>query len=338
MNILIIQTAFIGDLILTTPFIREVKKQYPDSSISLIVNAGLESIIKNNPYVDEIIGLDKKKIKKSQLNFFRFIKEIRRKNFAICFSSHFSFRSSLISFFSGAKERVGYKQSGFSFLHTKKVNRPLRGKHEVDKLFSLLYESSELYPEERRPEIYFSEEETKRIRNLMKEKGVHEKEFIIIAPSSVWETKRLPVSKFQELIHILHKEGHKLCLIGSPSDKALSEEVLNHEIDGVFNFTGETNLKELAYLISSSKAIISNDSSPIHFASAFNIPTLAVFGATIPDFGYTPLSEKYYISEVSNLDCRPCGIHGGNKCPQNHFNCMNRQNPDEMWKNFKTFL
>jgi heptosyltransferase-2 len=89
---------------------------------------------------------------------------------------------------------------------------------------------------------------------------------------------------------------------------------------------------ELSYIISKAKCVISNDSSPIHIASAFNIPTLAIFGATIPDFGYTPLSDKAYISEI-HLDCRPCGIHGGRICPKKHFKCMIEQDIGLMFDN-----
>ena len=118
-------------------------------------------------------------------------------------------------------------------------------------------------------------------------------------------------------------EVEKLCdTISSPFPK------------GVLNFSGRTSLVELSWLISQAKAVVTNDSSPIHFASAHNIPTVAIFGATVKDFGYTSLADRNRIAEV-DLDCRPCGIHGGNTCPKNHFKCMKDQDPDVIYNMLK---
>ena len=255
--------------------------------------------------------------------------ELRKNQFTICYSPHISHRSSLISFFSGAKERIGYKESGFSFLHTSTHPRPLKGVHEVQKLLSLL----ELKHMER-PEIFLKDANLIEIKEKLKTFPP----YIAIAPSSLWETKRMPIPKFIQLIQIiLEKSKYKPVIIGSKSDISLANEILDIFGANVINMTGQTNLLELSYLISQSSAVISNDSSPIHIASAFNIPTVAIFGATIPDFGYTPLSEKHFISEVS-LPCRPCGIHGGHVCPEKHFLCMKDQDILKLFKSLETLL
>lgn len=334
MKILIIQTAFIGDLILTTGFIRRVKELYPNSEISILVNYGTESILSENPYVSEIIPFDKKKVKKNLFYFFSFLKDIRARKFEICFSPHFSHRSSIIAFYSGAEIRIGYKQAGFSFLLTQKKSRPLRGMHEVQKLFLLLNEENAPY----KPEIFFSEKEIIRIQHNMLEQKLNSN-FIVMAPSSIWETKRMPEDKFRELVKmILEKTNYTPVLIGSRNDINISNEVKRGFENKVVDFTGKTNLKEFCYIISKAKALISNDSSPIHVASAFDIPTVAIFGATIPDFGYTPLASKQFISEIKHLDCRPCGIHGGRFCPKKHFRCMKDQDPKTIFQSLLTIL
>ncbi len=323
-RILIIQTAFLGDLILSTGFFRKVKEKYPDSYITLLVNKGTESILSGNPYINEVIPIDKKKTFKNPLFFLLFLFTLRKKNFSICLSPHFSHRSSLISYFSGAKIRIGYFESGFSFLHTKRFSRPLRGPHEVEKLFFLLEETNIL-----NPEIYLKADDVKNISEIIDKKP----SYIAIAPSSLWETKRMPIFKFSELIKlILSKTEYLPIIIGSKNDRALSK-ILNDEFgDKILDLTGNTSLLELSYVISKSKCVISNDSSPIHIASAFNIPTLAIFGATIPEFGYTPLSDKTYISQIQ-IECRPCGIHGGKVCPKKHFKCMIDQDIRLMFDN-----
>ncbi|EMN12887.1 glycosyltransferase family 9 protein [Leptospira borgpetersenii] len=329
-KILLVQTAFLGDLILTTSFFREVKRKYRNSHLTVVVNKGTESVLEANPYIDRLIPLDKKEFKRSLWKFFCFLWSLRKERYTLCILPHFSFRSTLIGFASRAKVRIGYESAGFSFLLTKKVPRSIRGMHEVEKLFSLLYDREEYTKVQKRPELFWHEESVFRIRVLMRENGLEPGNYVLLAPSSVWETKRMPASKFRVLGERLAKEsGKKVVLIGSKADIELCEEVgAGYGI----NFAGKTDLPELSFLVSKAALVISNDSSPIHFASAFNIPTLAVFGATIPDFGYTPLADSFFISEIQGLYCRPCGIHGGKVCPEGHFRCMKEQNVDKMFE------
>ena len=323
-KILIIQTAFLGDLILSTGFFRRIKEKYPNSHITVLINKGTESILEGNPYLNEVIPIEKKKTFKNPYLFFKFLSNLRKNNFTLCYSPHFSHRSSIISYFSGAKTRIGYFESGFSFLHTKKYHRPLKGSHEVQKLFFLLEESIII-----KPEIHIKENQIVEIDEIIKKLP----SYIAIAPSSLWETKRMPISKFSNLIQLILKKTEYLPLIiGSKNDRYLAQTLLDEFDSKILDLTGKTSLIELSYVISKSKCVISNDSSPIHIASAFNIPTLAIFGATIPDFGYTPLSDKAYISEIQ-LDCRPCGIHGGRICPKKHFKCMIEQDIGLMFDN-----
>ncbi|EMJ95848.1 glycosyltransferase family 9 protein [Leptospira alstonii] len=329
-KILLIQTAFLGDLILTTSFFREVKRKYPNSHLTVIVNKGTERVLEANPHIDRLIPLDKKEFKKSLWKFFSFLWSLRKERYTLCLLPHFSYRSTLIGFASGAKTRVGFESAGFSFLLTKKISRPLRGIHEVEKLFSLLYSKEEYSNIQKRPELFWREESVFRVRVLMKENGLESGNYVLLAPSSVWETKRMPASKFRTLGERLAKEsGKKVVLIGSKTDVDLCEEVgAGYGI----NLAGKTDLPELSFLVSNAALMVSNDSSPIHFASAFNVPTLAVFGATVPDFGYTPLSDSFFISEIEGLYCRPCGIHGGRICPEGHFRCMKEQDTDKMFE------
>lgn len=336
MKILIIQTAFIGDLVLTTSFIREVFLKNKNAEIHILVKKGTEDILDKNPYLKKVYLYDKKK-SKSLFYFINLINELRKEKFEITYSPHFSHRSSQISFFSGAKIRIGYKESGFSFLHTKKISRPLRKFHEVDKLFFLLGNEKNYSEKDKRPEIYFDESKILNIRNEINEL----KNFFVIAPSSLWETKRMPSEKFTLLIRkILQNLNNKIILVGSKQDKNLADEILKNfpNEKKILDFTGKTNLIELAYLISKSKLIVSNDSSPIHFASAFNIPTIMIYGATIPEFGYSTLSEKKFISEVAGLSCRPCGIHGGKFCPETHFKCMKDQDIEKIFLEIRKIL
>lgn len=327
-NILIIQTAFLGDLILTTPLFREVKRIFPGARLTVVVNKGTESVLEGNPWIDELIPMDKKTIKSSLFGFWNFCQELRKRKFTICISPHFSFRSSIMAWMSGAKRRIGYETAGFSFLLNERKPRLLRGPHEVEKLLSLVYTEKEISGIPKRPELFWKDDSVQGIRSELQGLGLKKGKYILVSPSSVWETKRLPAEKFRILAKSLkEKTGLPVVLTGGKGDWNLCEEVGK---DYAINLAGKTSLPAMSYLMSGAALLVTNDSSPIHFASAFNIPTLAAFGATIPAFGYTPLAEKVFISEVSGLDCRPCGIHGGRVCPQVHFRCMLEQDTDRM--------
>ncbi|HMV77141.1 MAG TPA: glycosyltransferase family 9 protein [Leptospiraceae bacterium] len=331
-NILIIQTAFLGDLILTTGFIRRVREKNPDSRISILVNKGAEDVLAGNPHLNDVIILDKKKIKSSIFGFFKFASEIRARKFDTVLSPHFSHRSSILSFLSGAGSRIGYHEAGFSFLLNRRISRPLHGKHEVEKLFSLIGEENSPY----RPELYLPSDRIQNIEKIFKEE-IGGRKYIVLAPSSVWETKRMPEDKFRRILElILEKTDYLPVLTGAPKDRELCASI-GKGFEAA-DLTGRTNLVELHYVISKSAGIVSNDSSPIHIASAFNIPIAAVFGATVKDFGYTPLSDKQFIAEISGLKCRPCGIHGGNVCPEKHFRCMREQNPENIFEELMKLL
>lgn len=352
-KILIIQTAFLGDLILTTAFIRAVKKEFPNSLIRILVAKGTETILDSNPDLDSVLVLDKKKVKKNIFYFLSIIRLLRSWQPDLVFLPHFSFRSSILGFLSKAKLRVGYVESGFSFLHTHKVRRPRRGMHEVDKLFSLLYENSYPQGRERRPYLYFSKPIQEKVQTLVNA-STKSQDFVLVSPSSIWETKRYPEDMFAKLIFLILKNTHLLVVLsGSPKDINLCQTIINqvhkdflrtypsgldNSMQKIFNFAGKTNLIEMAVLVSMAKAVICNDSAPIHYASAFNIPSIQIYGATVPDFGYTGLMDRLEIAEIPNLYCRPCGIHGGNTCPEKHFRCMKDQKPEEIFEKLKKIL
>lgn len=322
-KILVIQTAFLGDLILSTALLKKIKQKHGDAELTVIVNRGTESILEKNPYIHRVIPVDKKTTFKNPIRFVKFLSELRNERFSICYCPHFSHRSSLISFFSGAITRIGYRESGFSFLHTKTVPRPIRGMHELDKLNALVMDNTPV-----KPEIYLDLNSMASIERILSGIGP----YIVIAPSSIWETKRMPIEKFEELIgKILKSSDFRPVIVGSKADVYLGGYLSDKFPGKILDLTGKTTLGELSYVISRARAIVSNDSSPIHIASAFNTPTLAIFGATIPDFGYTPVADLNYISEVQ-LECRPCGIHGGRFCPKKHFRCMLDQDIDRMFE------
>lgn len=227
-KVLILQTAFLGDLILSTSFFHAVRKVHPDAIIHLVCNLGTEQILEGNPDLNLVIPLDKKKIKKHLFGFISFALGLRKEKYTIVYAAHFSFRSSLMSYLTGAPVRVGYAESGFSFLHTKTVPRPKTGPHEVEKLFSLLPIDPIDYPKDRdrRPFLFPKSDDISSFRKTSQTILPNNEPYIILAPSSLWETKRLPEEKFVSIIsQILRKRTETIVLIGSKADEKIQDRI-----------------------------------------------------------------------------------------------------------------
>ena len=312
-RILIIQTAFLGDVILATPVISELKRLYPTAEIDVLVKKGNESLLKNNPNIHYLVTFDKGGGKFMAIR--SLIRQFRARKYDLAINLHRFGSSGLMTVLSGAKLKYGFKKNPFSFLYSKKFDHSMEGGlHEVERNLSLIKEFGAV--ETKRPELFPSNQHFKNIEQYVGG------DFFCFAPASVWFTKQLPKEKWVELIQHKSKEG-KVYLLGGKEDVALCDEIIQTTgISHAFNLSGKLNLLESAALMSKAKRNFVNDSGPLHLASAMNAPVTAFFCSTIPGFGFGPLSDDSIVTETSlKLDCRPCGLHGHKECPKGHFDC-----------------
>lgn len=311
-NILVIQTAFIGDLIMSTSIFPALKEIFPKSNIDVVTIPVSSIILKNNPYVNNVFTFDKKNTFKSKINsFFDLVKILKSNKYDIGISIQHSITSSLLMLLSNVKYKVGNQRMKFV---DKNIQIP-KGLHNKDRVLSLLKAFSDK-DYDNSTEIYFNNNID--IKNQLIENN---KKNICVAPGSVWETKKLPTNKYIEIINNL--TDYNIYLIGANNEKIICDEILynvNHE--NIVNFAGEFNLLESAELIKHCDLLLCNDSAPLHIGNAVNTPVFAFFGPTVKRFGCYPYREKDQMIEV-DLDCRPCGKHGSNKCPLGHHKCMN---------------
>ncbi|HRV51968.1 MAG: glycosyltransferase family 9 protein [Bacteroidetes bacterium] len=310
-KILIIQTAFIGDVILATGLIESLHKAYPDAKIDFLLRRGNESLFKEHPFLNKVIVWEKQSGKiKSLLNI---IQTLRRDNYDLLINLQRFFSSGLISWFARAQEKRGFDKNPFSFSYHLKLKHEIGKGHETERNFALLkgldsvsYAKPKLYPTP---------------ADFEKTKGFKTKTYVCMAPASVWFTKQLPLAKWVELIKSI-SEDKKIFLIGAPSDSQLCNEIaLLAEHSGVENLCGKLSLTASAALMKDAEMNYVNDSAPLHLASAVNAPVTAFFCSTVPSFGFGPLSDIAIIQQVSHLDCRPCGLHGYRQCPRGDFRC-----------------
>lgn len=313
-QILLIQTAFTGDVVLATPLIEKLKQYYPDAAIDFLLKKGNESLLVGHPKIREILILDKKKGKVGEL--LRLRKAIRKKKYDLVVNMHRFGSSGFLTAFSGAKERVGFDKNPFAFRYTKKLTHEIgNGKHETRRNLELIEHLTDMRSE--MPKLYPSETDEKLV-SFHKAKSP----YICIAPTSVWFTKQWPLEKWVELIKLI-PASYRVYLLGAPGDRPVCEEIIRRGArENAANLCGQLTFLQSASLMRDAKMNFVNDSAPLHFASAMNAPVTAIFCSTVPKFGFGPMSDDSVVLEIdAELYCRPCGIHGHKECPELHFRC-----------------
>ena len=321
-NIAVIQTAFPGDVILATPIFEALKTNDPQCEITAMVRPESTSLLKNNPHINTIISYDKYGVDKGVRGLLRIASKLRGYDKAIIVQRHL--RSTLIAYLAHIPERIGYDISSGKFLLTRIIKYRL-DKHEVQRCLDLL-EINDV--DSYKPKIFLDDETTERAKRILAQYGV-KSDFIVMAPGSVWNTKRYP--RYSELINLISQQFElPVILVGGQGDRLLANSICEAAIIPPIDLTGRTNLLESAAIISKAKLIISNDSAPSHIAAAVGTPVIAIFGPTVPTFGFTPYSEKSAVVDIGKLYCRPCTTHGSRRCPEQHFRCMLELSPEKI--------
>lgn len=337
-KILVFQTAFLGDLILTIPLIKGIKKTYSNSEMIVIVRGGLAEIIRNMDEVDGVIEYDKTGKDKGIFKMLGVIKMLRRGKFDIVFSPHRSFRTSIILFFSKIPQRIGFKESALSFIYSKTIARN-RSLHEIEKNLLLLKLIDPDFRYENVTSIRIKNELYKEVRQKLSDYGIfNNHELITVAPGSHWETKRWLPERYAEVISRLSEDGHKIILIGSDEDSEISKKIESYCKNKIINLCGKTTILESAAVIASSNVLLSNDSATVHIASLTRTPVVVIYGPTLPSFGFTPYGVNSAIIEYNGLQCRPCSSHGPMECPEGHFKCMRMISVDEVYSAVKKLV
>ena len=307
---LIIQTAFIGDVILATALIEKLHAFYPDAEIHFLIKKGNEKILEGHTLLKKVLLFDKKNKLKS---LFGLIAEIRKNKYDAVVNVHRHFSSGLLTALSGAKEKIGFRKNPLSFLFTKRIAHEW-DKHEIQRNQELIADLSDAIAV--KPKLYPSAEDWKYITENFAAP------FITISPATIWATKALPLERWVALIDSIPSDK-KVYLLGSKADTETCNQLKNMcrnyrpEV-----LTGKLSFLKDAALMANAEMNYVLDSGPLHICSAMNAPVTAVFCSTSPNYGFGPLSDISFIVETKEkLNCRPCGAHGHKKCPEGHFSC-----------------
>ena len=319
-KILVIQTASIGDVILATAVLEKLHPYFPDADLDMMVKKGMEELFRDHPFLNQVIIWDKAG---KQKEFLKLIKQIRKEHYDLVVDIQRFTRTGLLTVLSRAKESVGFDKNPLSRCFTRRIRHEIGPDiHETDRNQALIADLTNEKPE--KPKLYPPS------RDLgMHSKIEHQKSkiYYTVSPASLWFTKQFPVEKWVELISKIPPEA-TVYLLGSKADFDLCEKIRHPVSDirypafNIINLAGEISLLESAALMKQAKMNFTNDSAPMHLASAVNAPVTVVYCSTTPYFGFGPLADDAAIIEVTEtLTCRPCGLHGLKRCPYDHFNC-----------------
>ena len=334
----IFQTSFIGDSVLTTPLIQKTKKLFPDTKIVVITRPQTEDIFRPLPEVSEIILNDKRGWNKIA-GVWKTARAIKKSGIDILLVPHRSFRSALIAWLSGVPIRIGFTSSEGWFLYTKTV--PFNWMiHDAERNLSLLQGIAKEKFGGEKLSMSFTPSAEENVERLMKDFNLTGKKLVGIHAGSAWPTKCWPMEYFVELISKLQTElGVQVVLVGGgKQDTDLGEKICQLAQGHAASLCGKTSLADLMALMKHFKLFITNDSGPMHIATAFDVPTLAIFGPTTRELGFFPYGQGHRVLEVKDLPCRPCALHGGKKCPLKHFKCMKDITPQQVFDNAKEML
>ncbi len=335
-NIIWIQTAFLGDIVLTTAGIHLAAQKFPRAQHFLITTQTGKLALHQQDYLTDIFVLDK-----STRNLWRTFRDVKQALAPRCLSvektliikPHLSLRSALLAKYLGFAT-VTFSNSSLALLAAQKI-KPDDQQHISTRIASLLtpLEVSPADITAAKPYLAASKPAAHIPRDLRNFAG----KLIALAPGSQWGTKMWPLENYRALLALMLARLAPLgvVVLGNQKEiylgKTLDEQFATQK--NYWNLIGKTSLDDLLYLIPHSKLIVTNDNAIAHYASAFNVATVMIFGPTVPAFGFTPRADRQAIVETPlSLACRPCSSHGPKRCPRRHFRCMRSISAEQVFQ------
>ena len=307
---LVIQTAFLGDVVLTTGLLSLLASR--GGPVDVVTTPAARALVETHPAVRRAIGYDKHGADRGPGGLWRLARGLMRERYARAYLPHRSLRSAALALLAEIPERVGFAGSAVRVMYTRHVARPAEG-HEAERLLRL----GEPGPATRAEVgLGLTEEDRSEAGAWLRGHGVPDG-FVALAPGSIWATKRWPY--YGELARAL---GRPVVIVGSAEDRELGQAVAAAAPGRAWLAAGELPLRASAALLERAAVLVTNDSAPLHLAGAVGTPVVAIFGPTVPAFGFGPRGPRDRIVEHPALACRPCSSHGPRVCPLLHHKCM----------------
>jgi heptosyltransferase-2 len=316
MKILVVQTGFLGDIVLSTPVFSAMLRRHPGAEIHLLTTAGGRELVKHDPVLSKIHIFDKRREDAGIFGIFKRAAALRSERYDRVYALHKSARTALLLWLAQIPVRIGVAGASLSFLYTE-----LRKRNEH--LHDVLRRLDIIAPE--RPLELCDMSLSLVAGSELSITLPQSKPIAVVAPGSVWATKRWTTEGYRRVCQDLARRGFQVYVTGAPEDSAVCAQVVSDdfvETGEICSLAGKLPLDQFVTLVSRSQLMVCNDSSALHIASAFKVPTVAIFCATTPAFGFGPWQSWARVVQRDDLSCRPCARHGGNRCPTGTELCM----------------
>jgi lipopolysaccharide heptosyltransferase II len=307
---LVIQTAFLGDVVLTTPLLSLLAER--DGPVDVVTTPAAASLLDTHPAVREVVRYDKHGAQRGWRGIWKVGSLLRARGYRRVVLPHRSVRSAALALWSGAPERIGFDDSPAAMSYTRRVRRA-RDSHEVERLLALAGSHDGPAP---RVSLGLQSEDYAAADQWLSAHQVPPR-FAALAPGSIWGTKRWPY--YAELAAVLDRPA---VIVGGTDDVRLADSIVAAAAGRVVSAAGALSLRASAALIERAAVLVTNDSAPLHLATAVGTPIVALFGPTVPEFGFGPRGPGDLIFGIDELACRPCSRHGPRTCPLGHHRCM----------------
>lgn len=324
-KILIIRLSSIGDIVLTTPVIRAVNEQLPEAEVHFLVRKDLFSVVENNPHIHKVHIYDSENVSQT-------INELRQEQFTVVIDLQKTLRSRKVVRSLKVPSYTFCKHNLSKWICYRLKMNGMPETHIVERYFEAVKDLN-VHNDHKGLEFYIPENQGFEEDDLpmMFEDG-----FVAIVLAAQHFTKRIPVSKVVEIGSILHKP---IMLLGGKDVYEEGEQVVAQLGERATNGCGKYTLYQSAAILQHADCVITGDTGLMHISAALHKPTAAIFGATIPEYGYYPYMpgerEKFRNFEVCPLNCRPCSKFGSSSCRRKHFKCMKNISATEVaeWVN-----
>lgn len=330
MKQLYIQTAFLGDLLLAIPTLKQMRQWKAASDITLVCRKGFGDMMLQFGVVDEVIELDKK-------NKSTTLTQLKGRDFDAVFCPHQSLTSHRLVSTVRSPIKMGYKTFWNSPFFSSRVRRNIHWPEVMRQmqLMGLVSEDIQLkleafanndtvipvWAQMKLPQLRWSHDDLDRLFSKKLKSFLWQKPYICIAPGSVWRTKRWSDFHFVETATQIVRHGFQIAVIGAPDERSLCDQIAQ-QVPNSFSLAGQLSVMESLMVLSRSKGLICNDSGAMHMASLLSLPTVSLFGPTVKELGYWPWNPFSEVIEMPHLMCRPCGQHGSQQCPIQSHRCM----------------
>ena len=325
LRVLCVRFSSIGDVLLTTPLVRALRRRYPEAELYFVTKHAMAPLVIENPHLTRVIELNPKE------RITELARRLRLLGATHGLDLHGSMRSRALRWL------VPCRWSGYSkrriaraTLISTKIN--IYGKNvPVPERYFEAAHGLDVTPDGGPPEFFLAPAARAHMRHWLAEVGLAQTPYAVIAPGAAHATKRWPITHWRTLTTRLHQLGYGIVAVGGPDDRAVIDALTQSREDAVVNVAGEFTLQQTGACLARAAVLISGDTGVMHMATGVGTRVVALFGPTVEPFGFFPYSKRGGVTVLErDLSCRPCSAMGSQRCPLGHHRCLGDILPDDV--------